>query len=279
MRERKTEAPARRRGYELTTASMAELPEKLDMFIYGGSGVGKTHLIGTLSEVFEGQPPVLYLHRDGGIRTIRHAKNFTWHEVTSTAAVEAVRLAFRDNPLCYSAVVVDSLTGLYELLLEEVVKGEVRAAREKGRDKDPIVPEQRDYLKAKVVMERYVRTLCSLPCHFIATALSHTTRDELSGVVQILPLLAGKLEDQLQGRFDIVGHLIVRATGQGEDEAGRERVLVLAGTKKFQAKSRFSGALPDTVINPTFKGILGAIFKEEPGAEEREKGDLSGIKA
>jgi len=254
------------RAYELTTTPMEDLPEKLDMFIYGSSGVGKTHLVGTLDELAAGGAPVLYLHREGGIRTIRHMRNFVYHEVTSTAVVEATRQAFRDNPLAYSAVVMDSLTGLYELLLLEVVASEVRAAQAKGRSKDPIVPELRDYLKAKVTMERYVRTFCRLPCHFITTALSHTEKDDLSGAISTLPLLAGKLEHELQGRFDIVGYLIVRATGK-EDEAGRERLLSLAGTKKFQAKSRFSGALPDVMFNPTFKEILEAIFGKPPGAE------------
>lgn len=251
----------RRRGYEFSLTPIPELPDLLTMLVFGASGAGKTHLAGTLDDIPE-LHPVLYLHREGGVRTIRHVEHFEVEEVTSTAVVEAVRLALREDPNRWGVVVMDSLSGLYDLLLEELVR---KGCLERPSH-DKLVPELRDYLKAKIIMSRYARVLTKLPCHFIATCLEHTTRDELSGMIRTLPALAGKLEHELGKYFDIVGYLSVQV-GEGEDE--RERVLMLEGTRRIQAKNRFH-ALGTSRTNPTFPELMEAIFGKLPRKTPRK---------
>jgi len=255
--------PVKGKGYDFTLAKMPELPDKLTMLVFGASGAGKTHLMGTLDTLPE-LWPILYLHREGGLRTIRHVQHFEVHEVTSTAVVETVRLELHENPKRWGAVVLDSSSGFYDLLLEELV----RKACSERPSHDKLVPELRDYLKAKIVMSRYTRALTKLPCHFFTTCLEHTTKDDLSGMVRTLPAMAGKLEHELAKYFDVVGYLSIQAS---ESTSERERVLMLEGTRRIQAKNRFR-SLGASITDPTLPKLMEAIFGTPKGKEVIKSG-------
>ncbi len=233
----------------LEVTSVPEASPYLRMLIFGSTGAGKTYLCGTLCDLPEGalKGPILYLAIEAGLTTIRE-RDVEVNKVKGTLTPEKVVTILEHDPTRWSVVVLDSLTGYYKMLLKAIMKSDTRPG------KDALVPEQRDYQKARIVMDQQVFRLSGLPCHFIATALPSTKQDQLTGAIYTLPSLAGKLEHEIGAHFDVIMHLSVRVKGEG-----RERVGIVQPGRRIQAKDRFS-ALGSQVVNPTMPGLWEAIF-------------------
>lgn len=234
-------------GFEVTT--MPEATPWLKMLIFGATGVGKTHLCGTLGDL-DLPGPVLYLARRAGLATIRD-RDFEVHMVKGTLVIEQITQALKENPTRWSVVVLDSLSVYYDMLLRAIMKADSRPG------KDALVPEQRDYQKARTVTHMQLGQMCGeegWPCHVIVTCLENTVQDRLLGSISTLPMLAGKLQHEVGSHFDIIMYLAVRTEGEEHQRIG----LVQPG-RRVQAKDRFS-ALGNQVVDPAFPKIWEAIF-------------------
>lgn len=251
-------------GFPVTT--VAERIDFAKLLIYGSPGAGKTMLAGSAAEV-EAMSPVLFIDIEGGTKTIRNL----WPEVevvrvqatynsqgqlTATAwkKLQAVYEDLRKG-VKWKTVVVDSLSEAAKVSMYSVMENAVRDAANKGqRDRDPDIPELRDWGKSGEQIRRFVRSFRDLPCHVIFTCLAADDKDQQSGTVTVKPALSGKLRDEIPAYLDEVLYLYVKA-----DNKGVTRKILSEPTAKYVAKDR-SGRLPTTVDDPTMAKLAEAIL-------------------
>jgi len=111
-------------------------------------------------------------------------------------------------------------------------------------DRDPDVPDQREWGKSGEHMRNIVRAFRDLPCNTIMTALAVTDKDTYNRT-NYNPDLPGKLKGHIPGFMDIVGYLY---TVQENDVL--ERRMQVAKTQTVVAKDR-TNCLGLVLENPT----------------------------
>lgn len=241
--------------------SVAERTDWVKMLLYGVPGAGKTYLAGQASE-FEHMSPVLFIDIEGGTKTIRQAyptvdvvrvqdvyddkgrlKSSAWKKLQDV--YEDLR-----KGVAYKTIVVDSLTEAQKMSMYSVL----REPHATGRERDPDVPEMRDWGKSGEQVRRFVRAFRDLDCHVIFTALAAESKDQTTGAVTVKPSLPGKLSDEIPAYVDEVLYLYVKATKDGV-----ERKILSEPNGKYIAKDR-SGQLPTVVNDPTMAKLAEAIL-------------------
>lgn len=240
---------------------VGEKADFVKILLYGVPGAGKTFLAGQAAEV-ESMSPVLFIDIEGGTKTIRNLypdievvrvqdeydatgrlKRSAW--VSLQSVYEDIRKGVK-----YKTVVIDSLTEAQKVSMYSVLA----TPSSTGRDRDPDIPEMRDWGKSGEQVRRFVRSFRDLPCHVIFTALQADTKDQLSGAVTSKPALPGKLADEIPAYLDEVLYLYAKPTKEGV-----ERKILTEPTGKYLAKDR-SGKLPTVVSNPTMAKLAEAML-------------------
>jgi len=246
-----------------TVQKVSERMDWAKLLIYGVPGAGKTYLAGQAAEV-ERMSPVLFIDIEGGTKTIRKLHpNVDVVRVQNVydkqgrlraSAWKKLQDVYEDlrKGVHYQTVVVDSLTEAAKVSMYSVLEEAVKTTT--NRDRDPDVPEMRDWGKSGEQIRRFVRAFRDLNCHVIFTALSSEDKDPQSGSVTVKPALAGKLKDEIPAYLDEVLYLYVKA-----DNKGVERKILTEPTGKYIAKDR-SGSLPTTMSDPTMAKLAEAIL-------------------
>lgn len=236
----------------------------LKMMVYGPPGVGKTVFLSSVVDD-ERTFPALMLDLEAGTLSIRSKIRVLEYDqlgkpekgYLDTYRVrgwnDMVRV-YDDlwaGKLPYKTLVVDSLSEINQMNLIHVA---TKGAQQRPSLKQTVVPEIRDYLISNTTMTELLRGLRDLESlHVICTALQEAEKTEEDAVIQIQPLLSGKLSRRALALFDIVGHMSV-------DSVSKKRVLVCQPTARVIAKDRTEGGkLGGKVENPTVSKILDLI--------------------
>jgi len=233
----------------------------LKMLVYGPPGAGKTVFLSTVLEE-PSMLPALMLDLEAGTMSIRSKcayVDFTNIAKPTQDKLNVLRVArwddlvkvydlLWDGSLAYKTVLIDSLSEINQMNLTHVA---TKGSMQRPSLKNPAVPEIRDYLISNTTMMEFLRGLRDLSgVHVIATALQEAEKTEEDMVIQIQPLLSGKLSRRVMGIFDIVGYMSI-------DAATRKRVLSCQPTAKIIAKDRTEGGkLGAKIENPTFAKVL-----------------------
>jgi len=221
----------------------------LNLLIYGHPGAGKTYLAGTAQD-HEMTSPVLVLDVEGGTVTLRKRTGIDVIQVRSPQHMKEIHDSLRtDNNGYYKTVVIDSITELQKLDMREVM----REMLQKRPDRDPDVPDKREWGISGEHIRRIIRAYRDLEMNTIFTALMVDYKDDKSGQVTFSPSLPGKLRNEVPGFIDIVGYLHV--TVQGEEI---NRILQLQPTQKVMAKDR-TASLGATLVNTTIPEMWDII--------------------
>ena len=154
----------------------------------------------------------------------------------------------------YKTIILDSLTEVEAHNLEKIL-----GLDEQGIDAgaDLNVADYAAFRKNNNMIQRIVRELRDLPIHFLCICAQKYSQDELKRF-HYTPALTGKLVEQVQGFFDVVGWLVV---GQATDEtgAGPRRLFVQPQAQpRADAKCRLASYNKAFFDNPTMESILGA---------------------
>jgi len=230
--------------------------EFLNLLVYGEPGVGKTYLAGTAQDHTK-TAPVLLLDVEGGTTTLRHRPDIDVVQVRSMVQVVEVHNKLKvENNGYYKTVIIDSLTELQKLDMSDIMKELVS----RRPDRDPDVPDVREWGKTGTHMRNIVRAFRDLPMNTILTALVDASKDS-TGTVTLYPNLPGKMKTELAGFFDVVGYLYTRPDEEQEEIT---RIIQFTGTQKIIAKDR-TGCLGHWMENATIPAMFDIIHSNNKG--------------
>ena len=264
--------------------------ESVTMLAYGGSGTGKTMLVGSAG------PRTLIVNIGDGLTTIKGPfckKKFysqgmpiiaTIHEERDPETLffksadafqkvqKSIEWAMDKFPDRFDTIAVDDATQLrafaFNLGLELNKEFDRSKTLQKGKEVGGFIPAVQDFGAEMDLIENFVAETISF-CkdekkHFILTAherhIFKKVRDNSGKVVgeeldKIRPGFTGKtFPDDITNYFDLVWNLEAIRTGQG----AVFRANTIDGAK-IKAKSRYPGVFKDVEPWPDFQKILATI--------------------
>jgi phage nucleotide-binding protein len=246
---------------KIGAGSAAEVVPYINLLVYGDPGVGKTELGGTAQD-HPSTSPVLILDIEGGTATLRKRPDVMVVRIKSVTDLvlihgELDKAIASGDPQAPRTVVVDSLTELQKLDMNDIMRTVVKRAKEKGDERDPDVPSQREWGKSSNHIRNIVRAYRDLPCNVIFTALAKREQDDNTGTVVTVPSLPGKLASETPAFLDIVGYLYTEI----KDSKIQRRMLCQPSRTKL-AKDRL-GVFGDLLENPTIPMLWDMMHESE----------------
>lgn len=242
-------------------APLHEVEEVLTLLLYGPEGTGKTTAALTLAEL----GPVVLVNAEGGAkptalrsRGVKIQNVTIWPEdgdaskITFNAleseVLEPMRLALREDPHAYAAVVIDSYTELARRLLDEVVANAQEKAARLGKAREQFQVDLADHGTLSQMLRLLLRRFRDLGIHLVITALERRDIDD-DGFVAYGPALGPAVANDAAGMMDVVcSTSIVRVP---DDENGEEFYIgAMRRTSRRRAKDRF-GVMPPKMVDPT----------------------------
>lgn len=228
----------------------ADARKFINMLIFGSSGVGKTHLIGTAPEDPR-TDKVLVIDTERGTSSLRGTNIDVFHaqEIDDFSTIYNFLVNEKHD---YNLIVVDSLTETHLKALHNVVDDEVR---DNPRRTDELAIERTDYGKSLVQMRRIIRAFRDLNnVHVIFTALAKTESEPREGNVR-KPSLIGALGEEVVGMFDITAYYALITPEKGEDPIRRLFLRDIPGVR-CKVRTPWGVSVPKYLDNPTFTQIL-----------------------
>ena len=250
---------------KLPIRSTAE-PSLMSAVIYGHSGVGKTVLIGSAAEVEE-MSPVLIIDTEQGTMSLTgryNSDNIDVVTVTSYQDYADIHNAIRTGAARYKTVIIDSISEMAMLGLEEIVSRQAAIAKSKGKEHDPEQPDQGDWYKNSLRVHKVIRFFRGLPCHTFFVALEYLDVSRPTKPMFQPSLNTKRLSGELPGAVDEVWYMYKK-----EDVTTKEvnRFILTDASDKAMAKDR-SQRLPLTMKNPDMQ----TIFDYYTGKKDKNNG-------
>jgi hypothetical protein len=257
--------------------------KKLKALLYGKYGVGKTTLAGTAVDV-PAMSDVFLISAEAGEMSLIDNALITLDERIDVVQISSFKklqlildylrahVVFRnnndeeklkitqdkvlspeDNPdgrlRKYNTVIIDSLTELNDLCMADLLG----LSNSMSFAADLPTAEFKEYKQNFNKMQMLVRSFRDLDMNVIITAATSYDQDELKAYHYTVSL-TGKLSNQVQGFFDVVGFLVVGPST--EDKAAPRRLWLQPVGGKFDAKSRLSKGGKAYLDNPSMMGIM-----------------------
>lgn len=255
------------------------VPEQphIKALIYSEPGAGKTTLAATAQD-HRAMAPVLFANIEGGMISVAYRRDLHAVNIQSTAQLYELYRKLRQKEEPFNeirTVVIDNITELQTLNLDEIVTAEVQAAKNSNRESvDDIW--QEDYGTSTVQLSRIFRWFKGLDINLIMTAHAKFVYPPSSNSRQrgapadqeplaVLPMLTQKLMKSTMGMVDFCWFL------QYDPESGK-RLMLTRPDGIYQAKTRgprFARAIGAVVTNPTMPTLYDTLVKAE-GRHKKE---------
>lgn len=237
----------------LKIEKLVEKDPGIKMIVYGSPGVGKTYFSSSA-------PKALFVDVEGGTLSIKNAgRDIDVVKVNKFSQIFEIHKALLEGGHGYQSVIIDSLTELQKKSMDGIID---EAYRKDPSKRDPDVAELRDWGKNTAQLRRAVRYFRDLPMNVIFTALAKESKDEKTGEISIGPDLTPKLQNDVAGYLDIIGHMSTK-----EKDGELLRQMLVQPTGKFMAKDR-SGRLGKILESPDFARILKRINDVNASSED-----------
>jgi hypothetical protein len=159
-----------------------------------------------------------------------------------------VREALNEDPTAYVGFLWDSMTQIYNILLEHVQTAGATWEERTGKKRD----QRQNYGDANDQLRKLTRKAMDLPCHFGASALERRDQDD-DGVVTYRPSIPPALMKDTYGWFDLVAHTTLESVGDNEQYRGLFRPL-----GKYRGKDR-EGIMPRTLVSPSYDRVIAYV--------------------
>ena len=256
---------------------------------YGDYGVGKTTLAASASEVPE-MKNVIFINAEAGDESIKHLdidivniSNYSQfarvHEylrlhckyrdawlndkdkgaydklVQYEATLKGAEVEDVGEPTIYHTVVIDSLTEVQKYCMYQLLGIQVG---EWALDMAPDSPEWGEWNRSAEMIRLLVRTFRDLPLHTIFVCGQASEQDHQKKYHR-QPLLPGKLANEVQGFFDVVGYMVAGPTEGGE----MHRRLWITPGETYRAKHRFVGFDGKYIDHPSMADLAKLKLAEK----------------
>lgn len=239
---------------------------------YGRSGSGKT----TLSATFPG--PILLLDvRDRGTDSVSD-KDVDVKEIESLDDLEDAYYFLEKNPKVYKTVVMDTVTQLQQLFIEEVVAGSRKSGRSAG---DWGSMTRRQFGDVSALMKEWIlnfRNLTDVGIEvvFIAQERTSNTDDDSGGddnmlVPEVGPAVMPSIAMHLNANVSIIGNTFIRVkrtkVKKGNKTTEKEDALYclrVGPNPVYVTKLRKPKGIeaPAYIEDPTYKDVIEVIKGE-----------------
>jgi hypothetical protein len=238
--------------------------EKLRLVAYGEPGAGKT----TLALTF---PRPFIIDTDAGlISGAIQGFEATVYEPTGWRDLEALYFWAKERRDKFDTIVIDSITSLQRLLLDEIVDqtGDIKTP---DKPVMQFIPEQGMYLANQRQIARVLTEFRRLDKHMVVTAgVRQRLTQEGVPIGKRSPEVSPGLLTIVNHWSSIVGELVVQTRDKdGTELAEPVRALLTAPTSDRSNKSRFRSIMP-YVIAPTYDVIWKKIVGEYDAAVARQ---------
>lgn len=197
--------------------------------VYGASGTGKTHLMGTLGEL--GQ--VLIIDIDQGIKTLRHAPDLLkakWNDNIVVVSFdkfkdldEAYKLVEANDPKLWSKKLGTTIDKPFDWVAWDTWSELQWYMMEELRSKDSEMRGNGLNFRKNVQIQHWgqltdlnklaVQQLRNCKVNQVFTMQEKLDKDELSGAVYGGPAIHGKMVQEMPTYFDIVVHIYTDLSG------------------------------------------------------------------
>jgi len=220
---------------------------KLKLLVCGASGSGKTHFAGTFPRPF-------FFDFDGGMLTLK-GKDIDYETIHSYEHFK--KLADKiENDDKYETIVLDSLTRLSDLLMDRIQE------LNHSSDKPPTIPEYGIFFAN---MRRLIEQFLLLDKNVIFTAHEELIKDEVTGSVEAVPLIATKIRFRLSNYFDEAVYLSVTK----KKGVPIYTLSTVGDRKRGYVKSRL-GILPPVIEDPSYDKLL--VYMTNSKIENTKRG-------
>lgn len=257
----------------------------LNGLFYGEYGVGKSTLVATACEV-EKMQDVIFINAEAGDASIegydldlitisnynqfarvheflrlhckfRDAYMESKQDKNSEAYQKLTKLEamFRgiepediEEPKLYRTVCVDTLTEVQKYCMYQLLGITVGTF---ALDMEPEIPQFAEWNRSAEMIRLLVRSFRDLPMNALFVCARAEEQDQLKRY-HYNPLLPGKLANEVQGFFDVVGYLVSAPTEGGETH----RRLWITPGQTFKAKHRFRDFEGRYIDNPTMADLV-----------------------
>ena len=190
--------------------------------VYGASGTGKTHLMGTLGELGR----VLIIDIDQGIKTLRHAPDLLkakWNDNITVVSFdkfkdldEAYKLVEANDPKLWSKKFGITITQPFDWIAWDTWSEIQWYMLEELRSKDAAMKGSGLNFRQNVQIQHWgmmtdlnklaVQQLRACKVNQVFTMQEKLDKDELSGQIYGGPAIHGKMVQEMPTYFDIVVH-------------------------------------------------------------------------
>ena len=198
--------------------------------VYGASGTGKTHLMGTVGELGR----TLIIDIDQGIKTLRNAPDLLKAHYTDNITVvdftkfqdlnEAYRLVEANDPKKWSQKFGVPITQPFEWVLWDTWSEIQWYMLEELRSKDSEMKGSGLNFRKNIQIQHWgmmtdlnklaVQQLRACKVNQIFTMQEKLDKDEISGVIYGGPAIHGKMVQEMPAYFDVVVHTYTDLQGQ-----------------------------------------------------------------
>lgn len=247
--------------------SIQDVDDKVNLLIYGDSGVGKTRLAGSDDKVLFVAPED---NSDGLLSAVLAGSTADkWPIKKWDDLAEAFNYLYHLDTIPYNWVVIDSLTEMQMMAM----RGILDSAIEENPSRDPDIPQLQDWQKYYEMVKRMIKAFNALDVNVLYTALARVAEDQ-DGIEYMLPDLQGKKDNyskQVASWMTSFGYMSVKRK-KIENEGAKptfvdERRITWKDTGVIKGKDRTNALAPFTVVegDHPLKDIRLAIEAKKNG--------------
>lgn len=237
---------------------------------YGKSGSGKTTIAASFPK------PVLFLDcKDEGEDSISDVEGVDIKEVESAQDIDDIFWFLKKNPGKYKTIVFDTMTGLQQIMVEEVVGGNTKGKKQAG---DWGTMRKQDWGDIASVMKRWVIDFRSLPMEVVFIAQDRVFNggdeadDENELAPEVGPRLMPSVSSALNAAVSVIANTFIRIRYVKKKVDGKEKELrrveycLRVGPNPVyitKIRSPKDMQAPEVIVNATYEDIIDVITGEE----------------
>lgn len=268
-----TRKKSRSSSDRLPTKRVKDIERRRSFVIYGRSGTGKTTFAGT----FPG--PILYLDvKDEGTDSISDVKDLEVMEIASLDDLDEAYWWLKENPGEYKTVVIDTVSQLQQIVVEEVASTKKKKSTKRAGDWGSMTKQDWGEV-AGILKERLInfRDLSSDDTNVVFIAQDRTFNfEEESDDEQVLapevgPALSPSVARTLNAAVTMIGNTFIRMKRVKKEVNGKKKTIEkieyclrigpnpVYVTKVRKAKSFDT---PDVIVDPSYDDVMEVINGE-----------------